>query len=315
MNVMRKTQKINSEHIIPPYLKSGDKVGVVAPARKIEFAEVANGLKTLENWGLKVETGKNLFNACHQYSGTDEERASDLQKMLDDNSIRAIFCARGGYGTVRLIDKLSFNKFLKAPKWLVGFSDITVLHAHINRVLNVESLHAPMLINISSGDTSKEALDNLKNTLFGDHLFYKVKSNPFNKPGIASGKVVGGNLSVLYSLMGSRSEIATDGKILFIEDLDEYLYHIDRMLMCFKRAGKLNNLAGLVVGGMTKMNDNAVPFGKNPCEIIAETVAGFNYPVCFGFPAGHISNNQPLIMGREACLKVSNNVVLDFGSK
>lgn len=314
MNVMINKPKIESVHIIPPFLKPGDRVGVVAPARKIVFTEIANGLKTLENWGLKVETGKNLFNTCHQYSGTDDERTSDLQTMLDDKSIRAIFCARGGYGTVRVIDKLSFSKFLKEPKWLVGFSDITALHAHINHVLNVESLHAPMLINISSGDISKEALDNLKNTLFGEHLFYKVKSNPFNKPGIVSGKVVGGNLSVLYSLMGSRSEIATDGKILFIEDLDEYLYHIDRMIMCFKRAGKLKNLAGLIVGGMTKMNDNTVPFGKNPNEIIAENVAGFNYPVCFGFPAGHISNNQPLIMGREACLKVSNNVVLDFGS-
>ena len=301
--------------ITPSFLKMGDRVGVVAPARKVSPDEMGNALKQLEDWGLKAETGRHLYHAVNQFSGTDEERISDLQEMLDDKGIKAIFCARGGYGTVRVIDKLDFGKFLKAPKWLIGFSDITALHAHFNHVLNVESLHAPVLYNISTGKCSATALKKMRSTLFGEPLAYKIKPHPYNRMGVAAGTLVGGNLSVLYSLMGSPSEIVTDKKILFIEDLDEYLYHIDRMLMCFKRAGKLKNLAGLVVGGMTRMNDNKVPFGKTAYEIIAGAVADYDYPVCFNFPAGHIFNNQPLLMGREVMLEVSHNVTLDFGCK
>lgn len=289
----------------PHYLKTGDNIGIVAPARKISQTEIAPSIRIFNSWGLNVILGKNLFNSCHQFSGTDDERISDFQQMLDDKDIKAIFCARGGYGTVRIVDKLNFTNFIRNPKWIIGYSDITVLHSHIHNMCDIETLHALMPINLCTSDYSKTSLTTLKNTLFGKSLKYKLKPHLLNREGHSKGLLAGGNLSVLYSLLGSLSDINTKNKILFIEDLDEYLYHIDRMMMGLKRAGKLEHLSGLIVGGMNKMNDNLIPYGKKPYEIINEIIKDYTYPVCYNFPAGHIKDNRPLIMNRKIEMKIT----------
>ena len=222
--------------------------------------------------------------------------------MLDDPAIKAILCARGGYGTVRMIDQLPFDMFCKNPKWIIGYSDITVLHAHVHSNFGIETIHATMPLNFEKN--SKTALESLKNALTGTSISYQLPPHPFNRKGNAKGILVGGNLSVLYSISGSVSDLKTENKILFLEDLDEYLYHIDRIMMQLKRCGKLENLAGMILGGFTDMNDNDTPYGKDALEIISEHVAKFSYPVAFGFPAGHLDDNRALIMGRDAALTV-----------
>ncbi len=299
----------------PPFLKKADKIGIIAPARKIAKEEIQPAIELLEKWGLKVVLGKNLFNACNQFSGTDEERAEDLQSMLNDTSIKAIISARGGYGTLRIIDKVDFKKFKKTPKWLIGYSDITVLHSHINK-LGIQTLHATMPINFSK---NKEATETLHKALFGKKVSYKIKAHQLNKSikstkiaATIEGELVGGNLSLLYALSNSNSDIDTKGKILFIEDLDEYFYHVDRMMLQLKRAGKLKQLKALIVGGMTDMKDNAIPFGKTAEEIILDTVKEYNYPVVFGFPAGHLDENFAMYFGKKAKLKIAAKVELSF---
>lgn len=294
--------------ISPPYLKKGDKIGIVACARKISTEELEPALKTLEQWGLKIEPGNNLFNAQHQFAGNDDERAEDLQRFLDDPSIKAVIAARGGYGTLRIIDQLNFDRFRKHPKWVVGFSDITVLHSHIH-TLHIETLHAKMLVNFAKHEPSSALL---KRALFGDLSSYEIPSTAMNRRGTGEGTLVGGNLSLLYALNGSASDIDTRGKILFIEDLDEYLYHIDRMMLNLKRSGKLSHLKGLIVGGMSDMKDNTIPFGKNAEEIILDAVNEFDYPVCFDFPAGHVDNNVPLYLGRKVKLEIGAQTRLLF---
>ena len=232
-----------------------------------------------------------------------------LQYMLDNEDIKAILCVRGGYGTVRIIDKINFSQFQKKSKWLAGFSDITVLHSQIHK-LNIASLHSTMPVSFSSNTTA--AIESLKDALFGNNISIETDSHPLNRNGQAKGQIVGGNLSILYSLIGSPSDLNTDGKILFIEDLDEYLYHIDRMMMNLKRSGKLSNLRGLIVGGMTKMNDNTIPFGKDAESIIKDAVSEYNYPICFGFPAGHVSDNRTLKLGQIAHLKVGKISTLNY---
>lgn len=286
--------------ITPPYLKKGDKIGIVASARKVSAEELEPALNIFKAWGLEIALSKNLFKQEHQFAGTDDERTADLQQMLDDASIKAVICARGGYGILRVIDKLNFDSFKKNPKWIVGFSDVTVLHSHIHN-LGVETLHAKMLINFTKDESSTQALNQ---ALFGKLPMYEIGAHPMNRQGSAEGELTGGNLSLLYALSGSVSDIDTRGKLLFIEDLDEYLYHIDRMMMNLKRSGKLAHLVGLVVGGMTDMKDNQIPFGKNAEEIIMDAVKEFNYPVCFNFPAGHIPTNLPLYFGRKVRLEV-----------
>lgn len=286
--------------IIPSYLKKGDKIGIAACARKISAEELDPGIKALEQWGLQVVPGKHLFKTQNQFAGTDKERAEDLQVFLDDPSIKGIFAARGGYGTLRIIDRLNFDDFKKHPKWIIGFSDITVLHAHVHN-LGIETLHAKMLINFAKDEQSSQAL---YKALFGQLNQYRIGSTEWNKTGTAKGELIGGNLSLLYALSGSVSDMDTRGKILFIEDLDEYLYHIDRMMLNLKRSGKLTHLAGLIIGGMTDMKDNTIPFGKNAEEIILDSVKEFNYPVCFNFPAGHVDTNLPLYLGRTIQLSV-----------
>lgn len=293
--------------IPPPNLKKGDLVGVVSTARKISSKELEASKEFVENWGIKLVWGKSIDAEDNQYAGSDEIRASDFQEMLDNPEIKAIWCAKGGYGTVRIIDKLDFTNFRKSPKWIIGYSDVTVLHSHIHN-LGIQTLHAQILLGVEK--KSAETVETIYNALFGKE--YSIANSPHTKPnlnrtGKAKGEIVGGNLSILYSLCGSNSSINTDGKILFIEDLDEYLYHIDRMMMNLKRNGMLDNLIGLVVGGMTDMHDNAIPFGKTAEEIIFDAVKEYNYPICFSFPSGHVEDNRALILGRKVTLEVTHN--------
>ena len=301
-------KKQSSAHI-PTYLKQGDKIGLISTARKINKEELQSAIELLRSWGLEIVLGQNLFNSYHQFSGTDQERQSDLQHMLDNEHVKGIICVRGGYGTVRIIDSLNFELFQKQPKWLAGFSDITVLHSHIHK-LNIATLHSTMPISFSSNTT--EAINSLKAALFGEDISIEVSAHPLNRIGEAKGQIVGGNLSILYSLIGSPSEIDTKDKIVFIEDLDEYLYHIDRMMMNLKRSGYLSHLKGLIVGGMSKMNDNKIPFGKEAEKIIYDAVCEYDYPVCFGFPAGHISDNRAIKLGQIAHLKVNKKTTLNY---
>lgn len=289
--------------VTPPSLKNGDKVGLVATARKISTQELAEGIGLLKSWGLVPVLGKSIDAEDHQYAGSDALRAKDFQEMLDNPEIKAIWCARGGYGTVRIIDQLDFYKFVKYPKWIVGYSDVTVFHSHLHKI-GFQTLHATMPVSVE--DNTAFAKASLKQALFGKQPGIKIKHlHPSNRLGAAKGTVVGGNLSMLYSLCGSSSSLDTEGKILFVEDLDEYLYHVDRMIMNLKRNGMLDHLAGLMVGGMTKMHDNTIPFGKTAQEIILDAVGECEYPVVFDFPAGHLDDNRALILGAKAQLDVT----------
>lgn len=293
--------------ICPPFLKSGDTVRIISTARKIERDVVEASARIISTWGFQVEFGKHLFESSNQYAGTDEMRLSDLQDALDDQSIRAVFCARGGYGTLRIIDEISFEGFMKSPKWILGYSDITVLHCHLQQVIGYQSLHASMPVNFPSNTPG--ALDSIRDTLSGKTITYELPPNNFNKLGDVDGILVGGNLSILYSLNGSESFPDMKNKILFIEDLDEYLYHIDRIMMNLKRSGVFDSIAGLIVGGMTDMNDNEIPFGKTAHEIIRDAVSGCAFPVCYEFPAGHLSDNRCLKFGANVRLSVSSERV------
>lgn len=296
-----------SVRIIPPFLKPGDKIAIASTARKVSPEEMSPAIDIFNSWGLEVVTSPDLFNQHHQFADTDQSRANLFQSYLDDEHIKAIICARGGYGTVRMVDLLNWSQFNRNPKWVIGYSDVTVLHSHIHSCTNVCSLHATMPINMQQPQSTELSIHTLSKVLFGYFNKTAIMPHPLNRYGRAEGELVGGNLSVLFSLLGSVSDIDTKGKILFLEDLDEYLYHIDRMMQALKRAGKLTHLAGLVVGGMTEMKDNTIPFGKTPEQIIKETVEEFNYPVCFNYPAGHQSINLPLILGKLYHLTASNH--------
>jgi len=295
--------------IIPEKLKIGDKIGIISTARKISLEELKASILILESWGVEIVLGQNLFEKNNQFSGTVGQRTADLQSMIDNDSIKAILCARGGYGTVQIIDNINFSSLKKKPKWIIGYSDVTVLHSHLNN-LGIASFHATMPINFENN--SDKCLESLKNSLLGESNRIECKSNIFNCLGEVDAEIVGGNLSILYSLLGSISDIDTEGKILFIEDLDEYLYHIDRMMMNLNRNGKLAKLKGLIVGEMNDMNDNEIPFGKSVEEIILEHTKGYDYPICFGFSAGHINDNRCIKLGVKSVLKITENGVSLF---
>ena len=290
--------------IQPSYLQKNDTVAIVSTARKISLEQIQPAIDLLKNWGLKVIVGETIGFEENQFAGNDLQRASDFQQLLDNPKVKAIWCARGGYGTVRIVDALNFTAFKKHPKWIIGYSDITVLHNHLHN-FGIETLHATMPLDVAK--STEETLTSLKKSLFGKSLSYEIVSSEENKIGTNSGELIGGNLSILYSLLGSESSINTNGKILFIEDLDEYLYHIDRMLMNLKRNDFFDNLKGLIVGGMTDMHDNSIPFGKNAKEIILDVVSKYNFPVVFDFPAGHLKDNRSLIFGRKVNLEVDKN--------
>lgn len=288
---------------IPSYLKIGDTVAIVSTARKITEAELQPALDLLSSWGLNYVLGTTIGGEEGQFAGSDALRAKDFQEMLNNPEVKAIWCARGGYGTVRMVDLIDFSNFIKHPKWIVGYSDITVLHSHIHK-LGVASLHAQMPLEINQ--KSVETHETLRAAWFGKSISIDFNSeHPLNRIGRAAGPVVGGNLSILYSLCGSPSALDTYGKILFLEDLDEYLYHIDRMMQNLKRNHILKDLVGLMVGGMTNMKDNTVPFGKTAEEIVLAAVQEYDYPVCFGFPAGHVKDNRAIMFGAQANLEVS----------
>jgi muramoyltetrapeptide carboxypeptidase len=287
--------------LAPPYLKKGDKVAITCPAKKLP-SPMTDAIKLLQSWGLEVILGKTVDASYHQFAGDDELRTKDLQRFLDDDSIKAIFAARGGYGTMRIIDHIDFTNFAKNLKWIIGFSDITVLHAHIYNNYDIQSIHGQMPINIP--DASAKSLETLRKALFGEELTYEVKHNPLNRTGECSGVLIGGNLSLLVAISGSASDMDYSGKVLFIEDVGEYLYSTDRLLRTLDRACKLKNLAGLIVGGFTGVKDNDIPFGQTVPEIVLAVVKKYNYPVCFDFPAGHIPDNRSLIFGRLVFLSV-----------
>jgi len=291
----------------PPFLKSGDCIGIIAPARKTSTVELSPAINQLESWGLKVKLGKHIYAASNQFAGTDKERAADMQQMLDDTEVKTLIAARGGYGSVRIIDKLDFTKFSQHPKWIAGFSDITVFHNHIQTHFGIQTLHSTMPINFGKDAASTELL---RKALFGELNEYITDSQPLNRKGTGIGILCGGNLSMLYALAATPSDIDTTDKILFLEDLDEYLYHIDRMMMQLKRSAKLANLKGLIIGSFSEMKDNTIPFGRTVEQIILEAVGEYNYPICFGFPAGHRDKNFPLYLGRNYDLIVNDKNAL-----
>ena len=287
--------------ITPPNLQKGDTIAILATARKNVEDNLKPAIDLLHSWGLEVVIGSTIGLDNHQLAGTDEQRAADFQQQLDNPNIKAIWCVKGGYGTVRIVDLLDFTTFKKHPKWIVGFSDVTVLHNHLN-TLGYKSIHGIMPITVPRA--TDQAKETVRKALFGEKQSYTVAPSGKNKTGKASGELVGGNLSILYSLFGSPSAIDCSDKILFIEDLDEYLYHIDRMMMNLKRNGCLESIKGIVVGSMTKMKDNDIPWGKNAIEIIEDVTKKYSIPILYNFPAGHIQDNRALILGHTVTLDV-----------
>jgi muramoyltetrapeptide carboxypeptidase len=303
------------EFIIPEYLKPGDTIGITSPAGQITIEEIIPAVRQMEAWGFNLKIGQSIGKRLFTFGGTDEERTIDFQQMLDDPSIKAIMCGRGGYGLIRIIDQLNFEKFGSKPKWIIGFSDLTVLHSHLSRNCKIASLHSKMY-NSFPEDWSKaepiqvETILSIRKALTGEKLQYSAMPHPKNKFGTAEGILVGGNLKTLESLSGSISDMHTDGKILFVEDTGEYLYSIDRMFWNLKRTGKLSFLKGLVIGGFkVKLDDPGEEFALSVQDIVLEKVKKYKYPVCFDFPVGHQKNNFALKCGVKHLLKVERNEV------
>jgi muramoyltetrapeptide carboxypeptidase len=296
---------------IPPYLKPGDTIGLVAPAGFMPFEKMQTCIETLQNWGYNLSFGNTTHSQSQNYfSGTDDERLADLQQMLDDKNIKAVLCARGGYGLSRIVDKLSFRKFKKNPKWIIGFSDVTVLHSHIFSNYKIASLHAPMAAAFNDEGFKSPSVESLRKSLEGVPSEYAFPGHDYNKEGKAKGQLVGGNLCMLAHLTGTSSDINTKKKILFLEDVGEYLYNIDRLFLQLKRSGKFKKLAGLIIGGFTDSKDTERPFGASVYELIYEQVKDYDFPVCFDFPVSHSKENYALKIGGKYSLDVSKDQVL-----
>lgn len=293
--------------IIPRFLKKGDKVGVVATAKVVDKSNTLIGIDILKSWGLELTIGKYVFEKYYQFAGTDAQRAKDLQEMIDNPKLSAIFMVRGGYGSTRIIDQINFESLDTHPKWLCGFSDITAFHLHLHK-LGIASMHSPMPSFFYA--LNEAPLQWFKDIIFGNKKELYVDHNPLNRNGNATGELIGGNLSIICHTIGTDSEIETEGNILFIEDVGEQLYHLDRMMVQLKRAGKLNNLAGLIVGKFTDMKDNEDAFGLDAYEIISSHIKEFDYPVAFGFPIGHTNNNFAVPVGFQGSLSVATTKVL-----
>jgi muramoyltetrapeptide carboxypeptidase len=292
----------------PPYLKKGDTIGLVCPAGHMPIEKVQTCIETLGQWGYQVKLGNTIgTDSPNYFSAADDERLNDLQQMLDDSEVKAVICARGGYGMSRIIDRLNFKHFKKEPKWVVGYSDITVFHAHLYTNHYISSLHAPMAAAFNDEGFKNEYILSLKNALEGKKIKYQCPPHEFNIKGEAIGELIGGNLALLTHVIGTDSDLKTRGRILFIEDIGEYLYNIDRMIVQMKRSGKLAKLAGLIVGGFSDIKDTDRPFGKTAYEIILEAVKEYNYPVCFGFPVSHEKENYALRIGVGYKLKVGKS--------
>ena len=296
--------------VIPPYLRKGDLVGIVCPAGFMSLDKVSECVRVLyEVWGLRAKVGKTVGSQYHYFSGTDDERLADLQQMMDDPSVKAILCGRGGYGTGRIIDRINFRRFIKNPKWIIGFSDITILHSHILKRYNIASMHGPMANAFNKDGYLNEYVKSLRNAITGKKGNYTASCHPFNHNGKASGILVGGNLSLIAHLAGTPSDTDTKGKILFLEDVGEYLYNIDRMLYQLNRSGKFKALSGLILGGFTDNKDTETPFGKTVDEIIHDVVKEYRFPVCYGFPVSHEKENVTLKVGGRYTLTVTSKKV------
>lgn len=301
--------------ISPPVLKSGDIIGITAPAGYITHEEIQSAVKKMESWGYRIKIGNTIDKRDFTFGGTDEERTSDLQQMLDDPKIKAVMCARGGYGAIRIIDKLNWEKFKAKPKWIIGFSDVTIFHSHLNKNLGIASIHSKMC-NSFPDDWSTaepiqiETIESIQQALSGVKMKYFIDANAQNKSGTAEGVLIGGNLKTLESLSGTKSDINTAGKILFVEDTGEYMYSVDRMFWNLKRTGKLSQLKGLIIGGFKiKVDEDADDFGKTLQDVVLEKIKVYRYPVCFDFPVGHQRNNYALKCGVKHRLSVSVDAV------
>lgn len=294
----------------PPLLKRGDKAAIVAPASSVNEKALEAALQKLKEWELEPVVYPPVCSPGSFFSGTDAERARAFQQALDDPAIRVIFCARGGYGSIRILPLLQFRNFLNHPKWIIGFSDVTAFHSYLTHHLCVQSIHAPMAIHFEKYETLKDAFDKLKHFLFEGELSYALPPHPFNRHGTAEGILTGGNLSVLYSLRGTPADLHPHHHILFLEDVDEYLYHIDRMLINFKYGGWLKGLKGMIIGTFSEMKEKQTPFGKQIEEIFSEATKEYSYPVLFGFPAGHGGENFPLVMGRKVRITMDEKQTL-----
>lgn len=295
--------------IQPPYLKTGDTVAIVAPSGilKERTGEVEQAVALLNSWGLQVVVGKHVFNKANHFAGTDEERSEDFQNALDDPSISAIWCARGGYGTVRILDRLNFSKFKKNPKWLIGYSDITALHNQMGNE-GFESIHAMMCTSLSDDISEiEETVSTFKDAIFGGSLSYTLKGSDYNRLGQVTAPLVGGNLTMLHTMLGSKTSIDLSGKILFIEEIGEYAYHIDRMLQSLKRAGYFDHCKGVIVGDITKVRKNTTPWGTSVEQLILDALSEYDFPIAFNMPAGHEKDNRALILGRTIDLVVGKN--------
>lgn len=295
--------------ILPPYLRAGDTIGIVCPAGYMPAENFQTAVEVLQEWGYRVKMGVTPGNQFHYFSGTDEVRRNDLQDMLDDSEVKAIFCARGGYGISRIIDDLDFGRFEKHPKWIVGFSDVTVLHAHIFGKYKIATLHAPMAAAFNEGEYRNAYVQSLKKALEGGKADYQAAAHPFNRQGTTEGRLVGGNLALVAHLVGSASSYNTKNKILFLEDVGEYIYNVDRMMIQLKRAGMLDKLAGLIFGGFTDMKDTTIPFGQTVQEVLRHHVKDYDYPVCFDFPVSHDKENYALKVGVKYKLAVTTDSV------
>jgi muramoyltetrapeptide carboxypeptidase len=298
---------MSSAKVIPPYLREGDEVAIISPSFCIDDDKVASAVSVLESWGLKVRVGQNALKRNGPFAGSDEERLNDLREATEDRNIKTVFCARGGYGLSRIINKIDFSVLRRHPKWYAGFSDITVLHLWLSEVAGIASVHGEMPLNFVNPEKSEDTMITLRQALFGNPGKISWKSAVLN-PKDVEAEVTGGNLTLLYSLRGTAADPSTKGKILFIEEVGEYYYHIDRMLTSLKLAGKLENLAALVVGGMNKLEDIRIPWGKTIEETITDIVKDYDYPVYFGFPAGHVPDNRAFYIGRKSRLSVKDDI-------
>jgi len=297
----------------PAYLKSGDKIGLVSPAKSIQPEQVKAAVKVLQRWGLEPVFGRHLFASHHQFAGKDKERTADIQEFLDDVSIKAILASRGGYGSNRIIDQLDFSTFEKNPKWIIGYSDITVFHSHIHQQFKIETLHATMPLNFPADFSENQSIKTLKNALFGELKVYQIDDCKILRKGMATAPLVGGNLSIINSLLSTPSSLNTNGKILLLEDVGENLFRIDRLVQQLKRAGKFKSLKALIIGGFTDMEDNNIPFGQSAEEIIFDAVEDFTYPVISSFPVGHQEENFSMYLGREVeLLTLGDRVQMKF---